>query len=71
MSGHRAVVWLTAIACFRWHVPFSEGGFIVPTDFLLYVGHTAVTDLNCGAVKDLVQRVVVWEFLVEDLGKTV
>ena len=65
MSGHRAVVWLTAIACFRWHIPFSEGGFIVPIDFLLYSGHTAVT--NCVAVKDLVQQVVVRKFLVEDL----
>ena len=67
MSSHRAVVWLTAIACFRWHVPFSESGFIVPIDFLLYAGHKAVTDLNCVAVKDLVQRVAVREFLVEDL----
>ena len=34
---------------------------------LLYAGHTAVTDLNCVAVKDLVQRVAVRDFLVEDL----
>ena len=31
----------------------------MPIVFLLYAGHTAVTDLNCVAVKDLVQRVVV------------
>ena len=39
-------------------------------DVLFKVGHTAVTDFHCVAVKDLVQHVALWELFVEDLKES-
>ena len=35
IPGHRAVVWLPAVACSRWDVLASKDGFIMPINFLL------------------------------------
>ena len=35
IPGHRAVSWLSAVACSRWDVRVSKDGFIMPINFLL------------------------------------
>ena len=44
--GHRAVIWLSAVACSRWDVRVSKDGFIMPIYIYIYIKTTVSKSLR-------------------------